>query len=52
MRDAAGTPPSPRDKMTATTVGQKIYVFGGFGPKISAANDDDVRVNIGRQFLH
>ena len=35
-----GSPPSPRDKMASVSIGQNIYVFGGFGPKNS--NDDEV----------
>lgn len=41
--NVSGTCPSPRDKMTATAVGCRIYVFGGFGP-VSASeegNDSD-----------
>ncbi|KAK3745773.1 hypothetical protein QZH41_015961 [Actinostola sp. cb2023] len=31
-----GNCPSPRDKLCSVTVGRKIYVFGGFGPKIES----------------
>ncbi|XP_014668880.1 PREDICTED: kelch domain-containing protein 1-like [Priapulus caudatus] len=32
---AGGERPSARDKVTAATIGNKIYFFGGFGPKRS-----------------
>ena len=35
---ASGTGPSPRDKLASAVIGEKIYVFGGFGPK----STDDV----------
>jgi len=31
--NVSGSAPSPRDKLTTATIGRKIYVFGGFGPK-------------------
>lgn len=30
---AEGKGPSPRDKLSSAVIGDKIYVFGGFGPQ-------------------
>ncbi|XP_078605037.1 kelch domain-containing protein 1-like [Branchiostoma floridae x Branchiostoma japonicum] len=33
VTDTQGPAPSPRDKVASATVGNKVYFFGGFGPK-------------------
>ena len=32
--EASGPGPSPRDKLAAAAIGDKIFCFGGFGPKM------------------
>ena len=31
--DAQGLGPSARDKVSSTIIGDKVYIFGGFGPQ-------------------
>jgi hypothetical protein len=31
---AEGNYPSPRDKLSSGTMGKKMVIFGGFGPKV------------------
>ena len=38
---AEGPKPSPRDKLQGTAIDDKIYYFGGFGPKLTGDEEDD-----------
>jgi len=42
--------PSARDKLSSAVIGQCIWFFGGFGPKVATRGpldlEDDVSVNI------
>ncbi|XP_077989596.1 kelch domain-containing protein 1-like [Glandiceps talaboti] len=44
--EATGPSPSPRDKIASVAIGNKMYIFGGFGPHVSeedvlGSQDDD-----------
>lgn len=34
-----GSPPTPRDKHTSIRLGNKVYIFGGFGPEPEASSE-------------
>ncbi|XP_031564437.1 tip elongation aberrant protein 1-like [Actinia tenebrosa] len=38
---AEGNYPSPRDKLSAGTMGKKMVLFGGFGPKVGTCNEGE-----------
>ena len=40
IKAATGDPPCPRDKLCASTVGNKVMFFGGFGPLVESVDDE------------
>lgn len=36
--ETQGASPRPRDKLASAVIGEKIYIFGGFGPQGSEEN--------------
>lgn len=48
--ESTGNMPSARDKLSSAVIGQCIWFFGGFGPKVATRGpldlEDDVSVNI------
>jgi amphiphysin len=45
--DAKGDGPSPRDKLASAVIGDKIYIFGGFGPQNPEEDVEEVRQKTG-----
>lgn len=47
-----GEAPSSRDKIACAAVGNKFYVFGGFGPRDAAKKEADRVEQIGTEAEH
>ena len=45
--NAQGLGPSARDKVSSTVIGDKVYIFGGFGPQ----GTEDESVGFQTQFI-